>query len=362
MAYVDDAGGAQTHDFALRGQFIAQRGWCPDLTALPPPPPPPGPPPNPPPPPLDAAAAAASAAAGGDGGGDGDGDGGDGDGDGDGGDIGDSWYSLRSVGITNASASVSLDFFCTTSHQAGPWAIAVIADDIQGPINLPHELTAGGGGGGGGADCRNGFVGPAGVPIYMSPSAMGARPQCNPGGGSNELKRNRPTYQLRVIHRAFEEGLLAAREVRPGCISYGQMRRFTVAASGEAAANLYVELSSKVSRLLIAEATPPTLEEHTVSSVDDVALAAADSSSALPPPNGTQMQTSASASPCDPTAVRTWHVAVYLADEAEALAQGLRQSSFDLSSTLSTARRLSPDVIEPRALGGTGSTCCGQMT
>ena len=331
------------HDFALRGELLAQRGYCPDPSLTPPPPPPPSPPPDPPNIAADGAASTGSAMAGGAlGSASTDGD----------------WFRYRMTPITNASGTAVLDFFCTTAADEGPWAIAVRAAVVQGPIGLAVEQSNENG-----PSCEDGYVGPDGVPIYTSPSALGSLPQCNPSGGGNELKANRPYYRLNVLHSAFSQVAFAAHESRPACIGFGQMRRFSVVSDGQDAANLYVALSTKVSRVLIAEGKSPTLAQHDVASVDDAMYAASYSPNAMPPAPGADMHTTASASPCDPAVTRTWFFAVYLEEEVAARAKGLAPAAFDLNLSLSSARRDAlGDLITPRAAGGVGSTCCGRMT
>ena len=113
--------------------------------------------------------------------------------------------------------------FCLSADglvEAGFYAVAVAADLIQGPINLPHEQTRVGG-----ASCQDGYVGPNGYPIYTSPSALGALPQCNPSGASNELRPNRPYYRLSVHHKMYTDEPLSRNELRPACTLQIQHRQ-----------------------------------------------------------------------------------------------------------------------------------------
>ena len=385
LTYTDEEGDVRTHDFALRGQLIAQRSYCPDPTANPPPPPPP---PSPPPPELDtdgdpAAATSTSSAAS---------SSADANADG-------SSFRILEAPITNASASSSLELFCTTVSESGPYAIAVIASSVQGPLLLAHDSKSGA------ADCTNGYVGPNDVPIYKSISTPGSLPQCNPNGPLNELKPSRPFYTLRVEHSAFADVPFARKEIRPMCIGFGQWRRFTVRSNSDLAANLYVALTARVSRVLIREDAPPTLEEYDVGTAADeaggggfpaggeaangaagtgatvdasgavsaVAGASSVASSAGGSGNTTLISaTTVSASPCDPSVARTWHIAIYLAPESEAAARGLTPLTFSVNASLGPARIVLPRapagggapsaLIHPRSMGGEGSTCCGQMT
>ena len=115
------------------------------------------------------------------------------------------WYRLRQTPITNLSSSAEIGFFCTTSEEAGPYVLSVSADPVQGPIGLLFDTAVG-------ADCTNGYVGPYGVPIYVGNAGGSSLPQCNPGGGSNELQLHRPTYVLDVVHSRFSLSPLAPRE------------------------------------------------------------------------------------------------------------------------------------------------------
>ena len=80
-------------------------------------------------------------------------------------------FRILEAPITNASASSSLELFCTTVGESGPYAIAVIASSVQGPLLLAHDSKSGA------ADCTNGYVGPNDVPIYKSISTPGSLPQ-----------------------------------------------------------------------------------------------------------------------------------------------------------------------------------------
>ena len=194
----------------------------------------------------------------------------------------------------------------------------------------------------GSGECTNGYVGPSGLPIFISQTIPGQPPQCNPNEANNELKPNRPFYELSIRHRAFVDGALGRREVRPGCVSYGQLRRYTVHADDEKAANLYVSLSRRVSHLLIRADVPPTLVTSDVS-VTGMGTAASEP---------TRM--SASASPCDPFRMRTWHIAVYLPERDVAERLGLQPTTYDLESMLTSARQELGSIITPRASGKQG--------
>ncbi len=316
-------------DHGLLGNLIASRGVCPDPSNRPPPPPPPHPPfPSLPDSTLDGAAAAAYAA-----------------------EAAAFVADLAVAPIVNTSATANLSFFCTTAPLAGRYAIAVHAAAVQTPLGLVSTGTG---------VCTDGYVGPTYAPLYISLAPGGAAPQCNPNGINNELKPNRPLYELSVSHQPFADGALAPFEVRPGCLSYGQWRRYTVRATGEEAALLFVALSQRVSHLLIQEGAPPTPElsdaASSVASAADVASADAASAGA-----DSAEAMSVSVAPRDPFVARTWHVGVYLAEQAEAEAHGLAPTTFDIESRLTAARQQLGTTITPRAAGGEGSVCCGRM-
>ncbi|KOO21450.1 upf0029-domain-containing protein [Chrysochromulina tobinii] len=65
-----------------------------------------------------------------------------------------------------------------------------------------------------GAGCTNGYVGPHYQPLYTSMRAGTTPPTCNPNRANNEMKPNRPFYELTVRHQPFADGALAHREGR----------------------------------------------------------------------------------------------------------------------------------------------------
>ena len=62
-------------------------------------------------------------------------------------------------------------------------------------------------------DSRNGLVGPEGMPLPLSDPRAPRKLQ--PGFGR---------YTIRVRHEAFSDGPLIDGELRPACLSYGQVR------------------------------------------------------------------------------------------------------------------------------------------
>ena len=205
---------------------------------------------------------------------------------------------------------------------------------------------------------------PLAVPCDLYP-APSLRPFSSPAPssppGAPKLHRLCPHVPCPLYHsRPLRPPL---RQVRPGCIDYGQWRRYAVEATGVEAANLYTKLSTRVSRLSIRDGLPPTLL------ATDVQTSTADGWSEGEGGGGTRRlglegggeTMSVSVSPGDPFAARTWHVAVYLAAEAEAEAAGLSPTTYELHSSLTASRKRVGERVLPRSQGGEGSVCCGQM-
>jgi hypothetical protein len=132
-------------------------------------------------------------------------------------------------------------------------------------------------------------------------------------------------------------------------VSYGQWRRYTVQATNEEAANVFVGLSQSVTHLLIREGAPPNATLY------DVGSSITTNRLWLTEPMSVSM------APDNPFVPRTWHIGVYLAPRAEAEAQGLMPTTLDLDFHLSAARKPLGTTITPRAGGGDGSVCCGRM-
>ena len=245
--------------------------------------------------------------------------------------------------IDEEAAPFSLDFFCTEEEEAGSYAFAVAAAAQLGPFNMPYSASRAG------ANCKNGYVGPEGRPLLTSYASLGAEPACNPSGVNNELKPNVGRYLLTLRHRQYDEGALAAHEERPGCLSYGQWRYYTVQTTDTSNANAYVELSTPVSALLVRANAPPTLSDY----------------------NGVigSSGTALAVSPCDLEQPPVWHIAIYLAPLAEQQAAAATDdaatvvSSTELTITLRLqgAQLAAGDSVAPRADGGNGFVCCGLM-
>ena len=247
--------------------------------------------------------------------------------------------------VDEVAGPFGLTFFCTQEAEQGRYAFAVAAAEDLGPFEMPFEPSKGG------SNCKDGYVGPAGRPLQESYGSPGALPACNPNANNNEMKANVGRYTLSLRHRLFDSGPLSGQEVRPGCASFGQWRRYTVTSTNTRDANIYVQLSMPVSALLLRAGAPPTLEDH------DRMLG----------PEGNAL----TLSPCDLSRANVWHIAYYIAPEAEqaaaAAARGgagvifVAPTELTLTVQLQDAQVESGTVISPRADGGDGFVCCGAM-
>ena len=223
-------------------------------------------------------------------------------------------YKVEVVDSVDEEAGpFELSFFCTAEEEQGYYAFAVAATETLGPIGIDFANTGAGG-------CEDGYVGADG--ITQLPTGFGP-PQCNPNSVTNELKPNVGRYTLTLTHKQFEEGLLARHEVRPGCVSYGQWRRFTVASTNTRDANVYVQLSVPVSALLLRAGAPPTLETH----------------DGMIGPEGTAL----ALSPCDLTAPPVWRVRWSKGAPTPLLTPERRLGSADLGGGLGSAPQAAPD-------------------
>ena len=143
----------------------------------------------------------------------------------------------------------TLERVCTGEDEAGFYGIGLISADQIGPFSMPYTPTAIG------ATCENGYVAPDGRPATSSLN-------CNPNSELNELKESRGRYRLEVRHKHFSQGALSAHEVRRGCLSFGQWRRYTIYSSGISEANLFVQMPVSLGAVLIRANSPPTLDAY----------------------------------------------------------------------------------------------------
>ena len=237
---------------------------------------------------------------------------------------------LTEVDIGATSPGADLDFFCTTSEQAALYGFGVEAAKKLGPFGMPFFRTVSDSG----ANCQDGYV-PDGYPMFQSNAYL--EPGCNPNGPSNELKAARGEYSIAVEHRPYAGGELARREVRPGCVAYGQWRRYTMTTAG--GDNVYLQMSRPVSGLYLRAESAPTKTAYDAK--------AGGSSDAL------------AHSPCEAAAPTVWHIGVYLEEESEF--NDLVSTEFNLTAELQPMRRAIGGRVASRANGGDGYACCGAM-
>ena len=140
----------------------------------------------------------------------------------------------------------------------------------------------------------------------------------------NELREDRGAYRLRVRKQQFEEGAMLPSEVRPGCVSYGQWRYFTITPPRTT--------SSVMVHLVGFQGTPMAVYARagarpTVDTYDVIAERRAGSR---------ELRLVASA--CDMRARTTWYLAVALEKEEIGISRGVRPLEFNLSVHVEDAR------------------------
>jgi hypothetical protein len=138
-------------------------------------------------------------------------------------------------------------------------------------------------------------------------------------------------YVIDVTALHFTGGAVAHGEVRPGCVSYGQWRRYTVSTDDPAAALLELTIDADAYGVYAALGRPPTATDY-----DAVART----------PN---RQLSVSA--CDVTANNSWHVAVHLGEEDAMTADDLFETRYTLDVQARSAQAHLGQTI-------TASSCC----
>ena len=172
----------------------------------------------------------------------------------------------------------------------------------------------------------------------------------------NELREDRGAYRLRVRKQQFEEGAMLPSEVRPGCVSYGQWRYFTITPPRTT--------SSVMVHLVGFQGTPMAVYARagarpTVDTYDVIAERRAGSR---------ELRLVASA--CDMRARTTWYLAVALEKEEIGISRGVRPLEFNLSVHVEDARLVGAGgavaarggdgaVVKAAGAKGNGYTCCG---
>lgn len=175
----------------------------------------------------------------------------------------------------------------------------------------------------------------------------------------NEMRLDRGVYRLRLTQLAYDEGELVQNEGRPGCVAYGQMRRYTIRTSNarDAALSIHALAASHtgLGAVYVGENFPPTTEAYT---------AKAERRSPASQPLRLNL------SPCSVREPTTWHIGIALERAAVAAASGLLPSTYLLSVHLESALMLRKGgLVTPRGadnasvpsqgVGGDGFVCCG---
>ena len=201
--------------------------------------------------------------------------------------------------IDNVTAQVEVSYFCTLPAQAGAYTVALVAGS-EGGFGAELMTTA------------------AERAIDM---AVG--------------REGRGRFRLTVRHAQFHDGPVPDAASRPGCVSYGQTRNYTLQSFGMGDNNLYAEVSGgNVSAMRArcadcdwVEATPPI--------------------------------TALAASPCHQRNGTTWELQIRLDDVVPATLAGLGPTEFQLVAALQNATLVPGERLTPRSEGGRGYVCCG---
>lgn len=210
-------------------------------------------------------------------------------------------YDVRR-NIDNVTAEVSAGYFCTLPSAAGTYTIAIVGGD------------------------EGGF----GAELLTSPAEQSI--------DLGVARQGRGRFRLHVRHAQFHDGTMSTpTDARPGCVSYGQTRNYTLASTGMGDANLFVEVSGgNVSAIRArcdgcdwVEATPPI--------------------SAL------------AASPCNQRNSTTWEVELRLDDLVPATLAGLGPTEFAVRTELLNATMVPGERLLSRSEGGRGYVCCGAV-
>ena len=142
----------------------------------------------------------------------------------------------------------------------------------------------------------------------------------------NELRPDRGVYTMQVTQLQYEEGTMVNGEMRPGCVSYGQWRRFGILTTSARDASVLVHALAHSGRGLggvyVRMHQPPT--ELTYD-----AMTARGSQWSSPQ--------RVAASPCLLNRSTYWHIALMLEEESVATSRGVPPTQFTLSLNLEDA-------------------------
>lgn len=305
-------------------------------------------------------------------------------------------YLARGECPTNSSASLEqrcslglnatvdepceMGSFCSLDEDAGEYTLMIEADVLASrPVTYVDLYTSSFIGDcepSGACEFTRNMVGPDGLrptaslipslddeppppPRYNEPRRyISAVPNWYPATNTrNELRADHGTYRLTVRQLEFEEGAMLPDEVRPGCVSYGQWRRYRIAVTRppEGTLMLHVTTAAGVSGVYAREGSAPRLTSY-----DAVAtrLKGGDTVHRL------------AVSPCDLRRHVVWHVGVYLGPADEVRPTGLRRTEFTLSVHLEDAtvaaeggtvlaRGGDGGAVPAQGAAGQGFVCCG---
>lgn len=201
----------------------------------------------------------------------------------------------RKVAIGNSTIVAPITYDCTDETQVGQYVLAVVAGGTaDGGFGAEEDL---------------------------------ARPA--PGRGR---------FRLDVRHAQYHSGETWSGDSRGGCVTYGQVRTYTINGSSlDPGMTLHVEMSKGNVSFMRAR------------------CAECDWVEARPP------VTALVASPCQLRNGTSWDIAVGMEDYTPSTIAELAPAEFDISFSLRPGMLLGGGRIEPRSLGGDGYACCGAL-
>ena len=250
--------------------------------------------------------------------------------------------------LGNGTTEMTLEWFCTQGGEGGRYTLGLEAAAIFDPD--------------GGAP---GYEFPDGSKAAGTPEQLEKNRMFNPGGNDNQLRAARGSYRISVFHLTFNAGPIAAGERRSGCISYGHWRHFTLVTEGVGDASLVAKVEERTEEGEVLDGMPLSALYVRRNKRPDAAIYDAR---AQHPTDELVL------SPCDLHEPRQWHLGVHLEYELKANSVGLYRGYFVLRAVTESGEGASYSSAEwpqpgepprlfvmPRAEGGTGHTCCGQV-
>ena len=294
------------------------------------------------------------------------------------------------IALDNSSEYATQEWFCTGAGDGGWYYLGLHAASLFDPYGpapgyaLPgldsedyqyDPLSPGA------RYDRNPREAGAGLAVNPQPLQEGANPN-----DPNQVREARGHYSVRVDHLTFEAGAVARGEQRYGCVGYAQWRRFSLIGDGPSRAALRAtvrKVSETTARHRGARGGLPLSDDVPVSSLYarlNKPPTAQIYDSVLRPP-----QRELTASACDLDTLREWHMGVALDGQLRATASNLFAGYFVLQADLESQELTPPpspldvpnyknlsraeraaaaqqiQVVTPKARGGLGYVCCGQI-